>query len=549
MSLLCLLLLLLPTHSLGAPVVQTSLGAVRGVSTQSLTSEFLGIPYAKAPRFAPPLSLQSTPFPGGVFNATAFGPCCPQLSTSSFIPATDEQCLSLNIFAPAELPDHPIPVMLWLHGGGAQYGCSAQSIPALYNGSNIVSHAPNNTPVIVVTMNYRLGVLANLYLEGAALEDPAWPTSGNYLILDIQTCIRWLHAHISSFGGDPTRITTFGQSAGGNLGISLGAATGSSGLYAGHISQSGTAAIAAGWFNLSAALAASSALVHASPCDPLQSPAAQLACLRGLTVDQLLQAAQNLSTSSVVDGVLFKDYEYTSMRKGTYANVSLLIGANDPDNFAACAYAPSANSAQALAYAAETMAEWGVPASSVPVALQLYNISTCTAAAGANQCCRAVELLMLDYAMVCNARRILNATWSATPPHVNKYWYTLHCTPKCPTSPPGICQHTSELEYVFGTVSNYESAAAPKCSWPAPVRAFSDSLIASWTAFATSGDPNVGSAVPRAYWPAFVPVGVRGDAMYLLDENGPFQALSFAQNSLCDFWDELELSMDAELLG
>lgn len=173
------------------------MGTIYGTATASGTYEFLGIPFAKARRFAPPAPLANTSFPGKQFDATSFGRCCLQLPTETYIPcewarwrgvmtqrefryqvdfsrrtidslvpvrafcsAQDEECLSLNIFTPASLHHALLPVMVWIHGGGAQFGCSAQSLPALYNGSNIIANAPASTPVIVVSINYRCAVVA-----------------------------------------------------------------------------------------------------------------------------------------------------------------------------------------------------------------------------------------------------------------------------------------------------------------------------------------------------------------------------------------------------
>ena len=325
----------------------------------------------------------------------------------------------------------------------------------------------------------RLGVLANLFLEAAAAESPAWPTSGNYQILDIQTALQWLHTHIGAFGGDASKIVTFGESAGGNLGITLGAATGSAGLYRGHISESGTGANYAAWVNKTTAITLSRAFLNATPCSPsalhvqsYDSPEV-LSCMRGLPAEDLVRLGGNLTdidvTVSVVDGVLLKvgrsvlgDHVYCDewewgllplllrllsvlgvcdkaiaipvfFRRSTStlpcglatmlmwyvvlarrrqltpdlaspATVllqSLMIGNNDPDAFAACAYYPDATPELAVPYAVKTLGLWGLWPQYIQQVVDAYNVSSCVSTPGApNQCCRVVELMMLDYMMI-----------------------------------------------------------------------------------------------------------------------------------------------------
>lgn len=528
------------------PTVNTSLGVVVGIATALNTVEFLGLPYAKAPRWAPPVDLRATPLPTQPFLAQAFGPCCPQPSSPTSIPATAEECLNLNVYAPAAVAA-PLPVMVWIHGGGGYLGCSAQAIPPLYNGSNLIAASPPDARVVVVTVNYRLGVLGNQYLEAAAAANSSWPTSANYNYLDLQSALRWVRDNIEAFGGDPTRVVLFGESAGGNLGVDLGAAAGSAGLYHGHISESGTAANVAGYSNVSTAILSGRSFVDSSSCSALvakgvayDSPQ-MLQCLQGLSVNEILVASANMSLSvqgTVVDGIVFDYYIGTALKNGHYASVPMLIGANDPDNFAGCAFVPNATADFVRSYLLTTLPQWGLlPQFLSDIVDGVYGqaLDTCTPGmqpgSSTMPCCRVFEQAMLAYMMQCNARRITGPMAAAS------YWYSFRCSPSCPASPPGICQHTSEIQYVFSTVSNYESESEPTCVWPATARTFSQAVVKEWTAFAHTLRPATTEWQPAA-----------SNITWVLSESGDGgpQPWTAAQLSACDVFDSVDAAM-AEL--
>jgi para-nitrobenzyl esterase len=177
---------------------------------------FLGIPYAAPPvgkmRWRPP---QPPPKWHGVRQATRYGPACPQLP-STWLPEmlgrkqmlTDEACLYLNVWTP-DLDRHAkLPVMVWVHGGGNVEG--SQEWPPL--GPTLAVHG-----VVVVTINYRLGILGFLSHPALTAESPH-RASGNYGLLDQIAAFRWVQRNIDRFGGDPQRVTIFG--AMGNEGSS-----------------------------------------------------------------------------------------------------------------------------------------------------------------------------------------------------------------------------------------------------------------------------------------------------------------------------------------
>jgi para-nitrobenzyl esterase len=189
-------------------VVETASGRVRGETVVAPTGEpvcrFLGIPYAappvgdlrwRAPRVASPWA--------GVRDALAYGPSCPQAHPiPSPLPGfqmteTSEDCLSLNVWSPGL--DGGRPVMVWIHGGAYVSGGSAQPV---YDAARLAAEGD----VVVVTINYRLGVLGFLALDGDA--------DANCGLRDQLAALTWVREHARAFGGDPRSVTVFGESAG-----------------------------------------------------------------------------------------------------------------------------------------------------------------------------------------------------------------------------------------------------------------------------------------------------------------------------------------------
>lgn len=192
-----------------APVVEAPAGAVRGEAAGEL-NVFRGVPFAAPPvgalRWRPPAPLQPW---AGVREARDFGPACLQPRPApggiyaSELPQLSEDCLTLNIWAPAQA--RAAPVMVWIHGGSLTTGSSRES---MYDGAMLARQG-----VVVVSINYRLGVLGWLAHPELSAESPDG-VSGNYGLLDQIAALEWVARNISAFGGDPTNVTVAGESAG-----------------------------------------------------------------------------------------------------------------------------------------------------------------------------------------------------------------------------------------------------------------------------------------------------------------------------------------------
>jgi len=214
-------------------VVKTDAGYVSGLQENGLRV-YLGIPFAAPPigdlRWRPPAPV--TPW-DGVKEAKVFSAQPPQPPSGSPVPISmSEDCLYLNVWTPAKSADEKLPVMVFFYGGAFAQVAPFDSI-ALYNGTTLAQKG-----VIIVTTNYRLGALgfmAHPQLDNESVNN----VSGNYGILDQQAALQWVQHNIGAFGGDPSRVTIFGQSAGGESVLIHLVSPQSKGLYSQALVESG----------------------------------------------------------------------------------------------------------------------------------------------------------------------------------------------------------------------------------------------------------------------------------------------------------------------
>ncbi len=223
-------------------IVETTAGKIHGYTRNQIFT-FRGIPYGAptngAARFMPPGKVQPW---SGTRNAYQFGHCSPQAPISfitademkfivrNFPGAQGEDCLCLNVWAPAINDNGKRPVMVWTHGGGFTIGSG--SAEPVYDGENLAKHN-----VVVVTVNHRLGPVG--YLDLSAYGE-RYASSGNVGMLDLVAALEWVHDNISNFGGNPGNVTIFGQSGGGGKVSTLMAMPSAKGLFHRAIVQSGS---------------------------------------------------------------------------------------------------------------------------------------------------------------------------------------------------------------------------------------------------------------------------------------------------------------------
>jgi len=220
----------------GEPVVETSLGRIRGALVNGVQI-YRGIPYAASTegknRFLPP---QPAPPWAGVRDTLDNGCASPQeprpasrlLDWYGAFETMSEDCLKLNVFAPAPRKDKLLPVMVWLHGGG--WSVFAGTSPGL-NGSALAQRGE----VMVVTINHRLSLFGHLRITDG---DERFAYSANAGVLDLIAALEWVRENAAAFGGDRDNVTIFGQSGGGGKVSALMAAPRAQGLFHKAIAQS-----------------------------------------------------------------------------------------------------------------------------------------------------------------------------------------------------------------------------------------------------------------------------------------------------------------------
>jgi para-nitrobenzyl esterase len=302
-------------------VARTDSGLVRGID-DGPTSVFRGIPFAAPPvgelRFAPPAPVVAWE---GERDATAFGPSSlqnvdplsmvmPGAERYYYSPATAlfaEDCLYLNVVTPAA-DDMERPVLVWIHGGGFATGSGSGE---WFEGTNLVT----KNDVVLVTINYRLGILGNLYLGDLD------PDASNMGLRDQVAALRWVRRNIARFGGDPANVTVFGQSAGGMSVASLMVSPLASGLFDRAIVQSGNAST---FTPKDTASAATEAVIEALQLKPGNT----IEQLRSVSTLRLLEVQRTLQVRlfPTLDGTAIPTDPLAEVRQGHSARVPLLIG-------------------------------------------------------------------------------------------------------------------------------------------------------------------------------------------------------------------------------
>lgn len=322
------------TATKSSATVKTKLGRVVGRSDYDGQHVFLGVPFGKQPqRFARPQLVEKSK---ETIDATKSGPSCPQPPGLDSTNHTSEDCLSLDIYVPDSAHQHvsPLPVMVYFYGGSFLVGSAGR-----YNGSALVDESIHaGSPVIVVTANYRVGPFG--WLASKEVEDDQGAVL-NAGLHDQRLALRWIHENIECFGGDPDKVTLWGQSAGAvSVALQLLHNGGDSeGLFRAAILHSGSQAVQPTFAASSPQIEARyQALAKLSNCSATQTQTT-LDCLRKLDVDALTmagaQAAEqqqqtvmggSLAFPPVRDAVFVNGSPRALIDAGKSADVALLSG-------------------------------------------------------------------------------------------------------------------------------------------------------------------------------------------------------------------------------
>jgi para-nitrobenzyl esterase len=478
-------------------LIQLANGSLQGKTVDS-TREFLGIPYAKAPvgelRFAPPQPVDKW---SGVRDATAFGPSCPQPGgTLATMGTQDEDCLSVNVYVPtAATATKALPVMVFIHGGAFVTGGSSQ-----YEGESLSSAGP----VVLVTLNYRLGALGFYSLPALDATRSDAP-SGSDGIRDQQLALHWVQDNIAAFGGDPKNVTVFGESA-GSMSVCLHLLVpGSSSLRQRVIMESGSC-VGGGLAALSKDNANTTGQALAD--DLCSGESDQLACLRSQTTDALINWGADRGLfgpgwGPVVDGqggVLPDTPENLLASQSKLAPFIIGTNKNEWGLFQVIGLSTMVTSVDELK--TTIAAQFGAGASKVEAQ---YN------AESDDEANQAYINLVTDMTFRCPTRTLVrNAADKASAVYVYSFEQ-------------GTAYHAQELDYVFGNATLSAFGGGP------PSAALTSDVQSYWTQFATTGIP---SAPAAAAWPKYDP----SDEAYLTLVDPATASTSFAKN--CDFWDD-----------
>jgi para-nitrobenzyl esterase len=456
--------------------VRVDTGLVRGSVEDSLTV-FRGIPFAAPPvgdlRWRPP---QPAATWDGVRPANEFGRACMQSNAAiANLPPPSEDCLFVNVWTPAPRATERLPVMVWIHGGGFSAGTPGEK---LYHGEWLAKKG-----VVVVSVAYRVGAFGFLAHPDLSAESPH-RVSGNYGLLDMIAGLQWVQKNVSAFGGDPTRVTVFGESAGAIAVSMLCASPLAKGLFQAAISQSGgsfgpvRAGGGPGENMRPLAVAEKEGAAWAGSIG-----VASGASLRAIPADKLLAATQRQRGISwpVTDGRVIPDDQYRLYEAGRYNDVPVLIGYNSDEG--ATFGAPQSHSAYVD----------GVRQRYERFADKLLAAYPGGDTAPAKKTARDLNRDTIFGWHTWTWARLQKKTGKS---QVHLYYFDEHPDYAADSQRAGYgAAHAAELPYVFRQLREHNRPPATPRD-----ETVSDLMRTYWTNFAKTGDPN-GSGLPR--WPAF----------------------------------------------
>ena len=479
--------------------VETRSGVLRGFASphQSEVTVFEGIAFAAPPtgelRWRPP----APPIPfAGIKHADRIGPACWQARNSDASLYArgnlhrSEDCLYLNVYTSAADDSERLPVLVWYHGGGNTTGHAGARI---FDGANLAARG-----AVVITANYRLGPLGFM-AHPALSEESTENASGNYGLLDQLATLEWVRDNVAGFGGDPERVTIFGQSAGGTDVCLLQASPLAAGLVDRVIGQSPVC------IRLDRDLEQGHAAGHeyAESLGVSGSDASALAQLRRIPAAQLI-ATPGGATGPLIDGWVVPDRPYEVFANGGQNRIPVMVGGMADEYHGLQHTAAPISEAELDSYLAGAFgSEAAVVKGLYPQALDLSPLE-------------ARKEIMGDNGFLLDTRLWARLVSSHGDPAFVYYFSRpapvfrlyVHEDPDL-TGNGGErifgAYHSGDLAYVFDNLD------LVGLDWDAADRALADTIADYWVNFAATGNPN-GPGLPE--WPAYDP---QTDTVQILD--------------------------------
>jgi len=449
--------------------IKVNEGLLQGAYEEGLTV-YKGVPFA-----APPVGelRWSAPKPAvkwdGVKQATQFAPAPMQGGNSPS--GKSEDCLYLNVWSPAKSATDRLPVLVWIYGGGFSFGSTSDP---MYSGEKLAKKG-----VILVSIAYRVGQLGFLAHPELSAESPDH-VSGNYGILDQIAGLKWIQKNIAAFGGDPDKVTIFGESAGGISVSMLCASPLAKGLFRGAVSESGGSF---GPTRPTTFPGENMKTLKQAEDDGLtfvqKSGVASIADLRKITADKIPSGFGMAGGWPIVDGSVIPDDQYKLYEAGKYNDVSVLIGYNSDEG---ASFSPGRTPEE---YITGVKNRYGKFADDL---IKAYPV-------GENNVPKTARDLARDAAFGWQTWAWATLQSKTGKSKVFFYYFDQH--PDYPKESPRFgygSPHGQEVAFVF----NHLDASNPQTSKIDLV--ISEAMATYWTNFAKYGTPN-GNGVPE--WPAF----------------------------------------------